>query len=133
MKHVKRYQDRQGSERLYFRKAGHPRNGEPLTSPWPEVEAGSALMAEVTAILATQIAKPRPGHLAGATRDYELSADFTGLGSETKYGYRLILKEFDADLGTLPLVTFTHPTSSSAKRRLRAAPHLARDCRQVSH
>jgi integrase len=107
MKHVKRYRDRQGADRLYFRKAGHPRNGEPLASRWPDVAEGSALQAEVAAILATQTVKPRPGYLAGATRAYELSADFIGLGAETKYGYRQILKEFDADLGPLPLATFT--------------------------
>lgn len=107
MKHVKRYRDRLGNERLYFRKPGHPRNGEPLKAPWPNLEAGSALEAEVAAILGAEVVRPRPGNLAGATRAYELSADFIGLSAETKYGYRRMLKEFDQDLGSLPISTFT--------------------------
>lgn len=107
MKHVKRYRDRHGVERLYFRMTGHPRNGERLLSPWPDTEEGSALQAEVAAILSTHAFKARPGSLSGATRAYELSADFTGLGDGTKYEYRLIMKELDADLGALPLGTFT--------------------------
>jgi len=107
MKFVKRFIDRQGVERLYFRKAGHRRNGEALKNPWTDMPEGSLLEAEVSAILGTAPARPRPGRLSGATRSYELSADFKALADQTKYLYRLFLKEFDADLGELPLSSFT--------------------------
>jgi integrase len=129
MKHVKRYRDRQGVERLYFRKAGHPRDGERLKSPWPDVEEGSALQGEVAAILGTQPAKPKPGNLAGATRAYELGADFGALGESTKYEYRLILKEFDADLGTLPLSNFTPGFILSLRDAWAARGHRAANIR----
>lgn len=46
-------------------------------------------------------------NLAGATRAYELSADFRALAKETQALYRVSLKEFDATLGALPMVEFT--------------------------
>ncbi len=107
MRYVKRYRDAQGVERLYFRKAGHPRNGEALISPWPEEPEGSALEAEVRDILGPEGPKAKPSNLAGATRAYELGADFTGLSATTQYEYRLLLKEFDATLGGLPIAAFT--------------------------
>lgn len=107
MRYVKRYRDAQGFERLYFRKVGHPRNGEALISPWPQKPEGSELEAEVREILGPEGPKARPSNLAGATRTYELGADFTGLSASTQYEYRLLLKEFDATLGSLPIAAFT--------------------------
>jgi integrase len=107
MRYVKRYRDRLGNERLYFRKAGHPRDGEALKSAWPEVPLGSALEAEVRGIIGEQPVKPKASNLAGATRAYELGADFRGLSKSTQYEYRLILKEFDASLGGLPIAGFS--------------------------
>lgn len=129
MRYVKRYPDRLGQERLYFRKAGHPRSGEALRSPWPIEAAGSALEAEVQAILGTQPTKPRASNLAGATRAYELSADFLGLAKETQYLYRLSLKEFDADLGALPLGAFTPGLIQSLRDTWAARGHRAANMR----
>lgn len=107
MRYVKRYPDRLGRERLYFRKNGHPRNGEALHSPWPDLADGSLLEAEVAAILGSHPVRARPTNLAGATRAYELSADFTSLARETQYLYRAALREFDADLGAVPVAAVT--------------------------
>src|SRR5690606_24439410 len=41
-----------------------------------------------------------------ALREYELGPDFKALRDSTKYEYRLILKQFDHDLGDLALVVF---------------------------
>lgn len=129
MKHVKRYRDRFGTVRLYFRKAGHPRNGEALKSAWPDLEDGSALQAEVSAILETSVVRPRASNLAGATRAYELSADFAGLGAGTKYEYRLILKEFDSDLGALPIGGFTSAYIMALRDAWAARGHRAANMR----
>lgn len=116
MRYVKRYQDRDGAARLYFRKADHPKNGEALTSPWPEVEAGSALEAEVAAILATgSVVKARATNLAGAMRAYELSADFKSRAEETRQDYSYKMAEFERDYGALPITSF----SPSAIQELR--------------
>lgn len=107
MRYVKRYRDAQGVERLYFRKVGHPRNGEALVSPWPERPEGSDLQAEVRDILGPEGPKAKPSNLAGATRAYEFGAEFTRLSTSTKYEYRRLLKELDATLGSLPIAAFT--------------------------
>ncbi len=75
MKYVHRITDSKGVLRLYFRKAGHPRSGAALAGPWPDVEAGSALEAEVAAILGTQIVRTRITNLAGAIHAYERRQD----------------------------------------------------------
>ncbi len=129
MRHVKRYRDRLGNERLYFRKTGHPRNGEALKAPWPDVDEGSPLEAEVAAILEIQVVKPRASNLAGATRAYELSADFRSLSETTKREYRYILKEFDVDLGGLPLPTFTPAFIMSLRDAWAARGHRAANIR----
>ena len=109
MKYVKRYLNRGGQWLCYFRKQGHARDGEALRSPWPTIGEGSELEVEVAAILGADAAKPRPRptNLAGATRAYELSADFAPLAEETKQGYRYMLTEFDAGMGHLLLTAFT--------------------------
>lgn len=107
MKNVNRVIGRDGVERLYFRKAGHP--SIPLTSPWPAdgQEAGSALAQEVARIIAGLTAKPAPTTLRAALRAYELdSADFRGLAASTQKSYRGLMKELDEDLGDLHLSTF---------------------------
>jgi integrase len=107
MRYVKRYRDAHGVERLYFRKAGHPQDGEALVGPWPEQPEGSALEVEVRNILGPQGPKAKPSNLAGATRAYELGADFGRLSGSTQYIYRLLLKDLDATLGGLPVAAFT--------------------------
>jgi integrase len=129
MRFVKRYIDRQGVERLYFRKADHPCNGVALKSPWPEVKAGSALEAEVAGLLGLHVAKPKPSTLAGATRAYELGADFRGLAESTKREYRYLLKEFDADIGALPCATFTAAFIQSLRDAWSAKGHRAANVR----
>ena len=109
MRYVNSYVNGAGQRFTYFRKKGHPCHGRPLKSPWPEVDEGSALEAEVAALLDSEVGKARPriNNLTGATRAYELSADFAPLAEETKQGYRYILTEFDRDWGHLLLTQFT--------------------------
>lgn len=110
MKYVNRIV-KDGVEYLYFRKAGLPSVKLKSPMPAPGEEAGSPLEAEVKALLnlAAEAAEPiTPRTIRAATRRYELKdAAFAVLADSTKYEYRLILKEFDADLGDLPLSTFT--------------------------
>lgn len=101
MKHVQRWTSPDGKERLYFRKAGAPRVA--LKAAWGTPE----LAAEVAAILAATAPDPAPQTLRAVLRAYELkSADFAGLADSTKYEYRLILKELEADFGALAVATF---------------------------
>lgn len=103
MKYVQRVVGTDGVERLYFRRKGYPR--APLANVWGSDE----LKAEVDALCA-QLApeKPLPGTMRAAVRAYELEdADFLGLADSTKALYRIALKEFEEDLGALPLKAFT--------------------------
>lgn len=65
--------------------------------------------------------------MAAAVRAYELdNPDFRGLAESTKSEYRLMLKEFEDNLGTLAITAFTpafvdHLKSAWAKRGHRAA------------
>jgi integrase len=129
MRYVKRYRDAHGVERLYFRKVGHPRNGEALISPWPVQPEGSELEAEVQDILGPEGRKAKPSNLAGATRTYELGADFTVLSASTKYIYRLLLKDFDATLGDLPVAAFTPAFILSLRDAWAARGHRAANLR----
>jgi integrase len=107
MKYVNRIEGKDGTVRLYFRKAGMP--SVPLKSPMPPSgeEIGSALEAEVRAILASAAPKAQPSTLRAYLRKYELaSADFAGLADSTKYIYRLLLKEMEEDFGSLHVSTF---------------------------
>lgn len=100
MKYVHRVTDRDGNERLYFRRAGSP--SVRLRAPWGSPE----LAAEVAAILSATT-RVEPSTLRAALRDYELrSADFKALADSTKYEYRLILKELEDDFGALPVTRF---------------------------
>ena len=108
MKYVQRFVDRHGAERLYLRKKGLPK--VPLKSAWPaEGEVCSALELEVRQLLERlERTSPIPGTLRQATRAYELEdPDFRGLAESTKYEYRLLLTEFDAQLGDVPIIRFT--------------------------
>lgn len=91
---------------LYLRRKGYPRIR--LNSPLPAKgeEKGSALERELAALFKQIDAPPAGGTIKAATRTYELSADFRGLAASTQYEYRLLLKEFDEDLGDLQVVTF---------------------------
>lgn len=105
MSNVQRIKKPNGVEHLYFRKRGHPR--VKLKSPWPDVWEGSALEAEVNALLAAAEAKPLPGTLKAALRIYELEdPDFRGLADSTKAEYRRILGELQDDFGDLPVSMF---------------------------
>ena len=108
MKYVNKVLGRDGVVRLYLRKTGMP--AIPLQSPMPPPgeEEGSALKQEVAALVAGAPPKVTPSTLKAALDRYELeSPDFKVLGDGTKYEYRLIIKELDADFGQLPLATFT--------------------------
>lgn len=107
MKYVNRVVGKDGVARLYFRKAGMP--SIPLKAPMPPEgqESGSALEAEVNAILAVAAPKAEPSTLRAYLRAYELdSADFAGLADSTKYIYKLLLKELDEDFGSLHVSKF---------------------------
>lgn len=108
MKYVNKVRGKDGTVRLYLRKAGMP--SIPLTSPLPPAgqEKGSPLEREVAALIAGAPPPIAPSTLKAALREYELkSADFAGLADSTKYEYRLILKEFEEDFGALTVSTFT--------------------------
>lgn len=109
MKYVNKVRGKDGVVRLYLRKAGMP--AIPLKSPLPAPgeEDGSALAQEVAALIAAAApVKVLPNTLKAALDVYETkSPDFAVLGDSTKYEYRLIMKELEADFGHLPLATFT--------------------------
>lgn len=92
---------------LYLRKKGLPRVKLNSPMPPPGQETGSDLEREVAALILQHEGPPRPGTVKAATRAYELSPGFRGLAASTKYEYRLILGEFDRQLGALPLTTFS--------------------------
>jgi hypothetical protein len=68
-------------------------------------------LAAHVASLVEDLSPDRPvaiGTMSAALRPYELeSPDFRGLAKSTKYEYRLILKEFEEDLGRLAISAFT--------------------------
>lgn len=102
MKYVNRIVGKDGVERLYFRKAGHP--SIKLISPW----GSDALKTEVEAILGLAPPKPSPSTLRAALRAYELeSSDFAALEDSTKYLYRKTMQELDEDFGDLMVSRFT--------------------------
>lgn len=100
---VQKVTGRDGKDRLYFRKKGHP--SRRLSSPW----GSPALEAEVQAILEAETAtKALPGTLGGACRAYELEdADFKALAPSTQYLYRAFLTEFVEFFGEVPVDRFT--------------------------
>lgn len=102
MKYVNRVVDKNGVERLYFRKADLP--SVKLRSPW----GSEALQAEVDAILGLSPPKASPSTLRAALRSYELdSVDYAQLEDSTKYLYRKTMGELDEDLGDLMVSRFT--------------------------
>ncbi len=109
MKYVQEIPAENGGVYLYLRKKGLPRIALQSPLPPPGEEAGSALELEVKAWLAQLApAKALPGTLRQATRAYELeNHKFKILGEETKAQYRSFMKEFDQDLGNLPIAAFT--------------------------
>ncbi len=110
MKNVNAVRGKDGVLRLYFRKAGFPAVALKSPLPTPGQEAGSALAAEVAAILAGAPAKPVPRTLKRALRVYELdSPDFKNLADSTKASYRGLMKELEDDFGDLDVATFKAP------------------------
>lgn len=102
MRNVNRIVGRDGVVRLYFRKRGAP--SVPLRAAW----GTSELETEVAALLAACEPDPTPGTLRQAVRAYEgKDANHARLAESTRYEYGLILREFNADFGELPLSTFT--------------------------
>ncbi|WP_334164729.1 tyrosine-type recombinase/integrase [Phenylobacterium sp.] len=104
MKHVKQVRGADGSTYLYLRRKGVP----PIRLP--DGLAPAALRAHVEALLAQRAPPPAPpaATLGAALRAYELeSPDFRGLAASTQYEYRLMLKEFEEDLGKVPVAAFT--------------------------
>lgn len=123
MKYVNPVRRPDGAIQLYLRKKGLPSVRLPDDLAEAELEAHVAqLVRDLSPDEAIVV-----GTLADATRHYELNvADFQGLADSTKYEYRLILKEFDQDLGKLAVSTFTPAfvdrlKGSWAKRGHRAA------------
>lgn len=103
MKNVNRVVRPDGSVQLYLRKRGLPalRLPDGLSEP---------ALARHVAGLIQELGAPHPaaGTLGEALRAYELEApEFTALAESTKYEYRLILKEFEQDLGAVSVTTFT--------------------------
>lgn len=130
MQYVKRYTDRTGALRLYFRKKGHPCDGAALRSAWPECETGSLLRAEVDALLDLQRTKPKPVNLAGALRRYELEDPrWKVLEASTRAEYQRYLKEFADDLGALPIEAFTPAFLLDLQNAWAARGHRAAELR----
>ncbi len=105
MKFVKRVTRPDGTIQLYLRKRGLP------SVRLPDGLSESALQQHV-ARLVEDLCPDGPGVLRGtlaaALREYELqSPEFRGLAASTKYEYRLMLKEFEDDLGSLAVSAFT--------------------------
>lgn len=104
MKYVNRIQQPDGRVFLYLRKKGLP------AVRLPDGLSEAALERHVLQLIedlgpAAPLAK---GTMAAAIRAYELeNPDFRGLAESTKYEYRLMLKEFEDDLGTLAVSAFT--------------------------
>ena len=140
MRHVKRYRDQLGNERLYFRKTGHPRNGEALKAPWPDVDGRLPLEAEVAADPGNPRSSSRTPATLPAQRGPTNCPRISDRFSERRQNAstRYILKEFDVDLGGLrsppspprsscPCVTLRRgaaterPTSGCSSSRRRAS------------
>lgn len=104
MKYVHRIQQPDGRVFQYLRKKGLP------AIRLPDGLSDAALERHVLQLVedlgpAAPLAK---GTMAAAVRAYELeNPDFRGLAESTKYEYRLMLKEFEDDLGTLAITAFT--------------------------
>ncbi len=104
MKYLNRIQRPDGRVFLYLRKKGLP------SVRLPEGLSGEALARHVADLMRELSPEVPviPSTLAAALRAYELeSADFRALAASTQYEYRLILKEFDEDLGRLAVAAFT--------------------------
>jgi integrase len=104
VKYVNRIRQPDGREFLYLRKKGLPS----VRLPEGLDEAGLARhIADLIADLSPDPDLPA-GTLREALRRYELeSPEFRGLADSTKYEYRLILKEFEDDIGRLATSAFT--------------------------
>ena len=105
MKYVNRVQRPDGSFQLYLRKRGLPavRLPDDLTEG-----ALQKHVAQLIQDLAPGGLGALRGTLAAAVRAYELeSPDFRSLAPSTKYEYRLVLKEFEDDLGRVTVSAFT--------------------------
>jgi integrase len=123
VKYVNRIQRPDGSVQLYLRKKGLP------LVRLPDGLDAAALVRHVAGLI-EDLSPDEPvviGTLSGALRRYELDApEFRGLAASTQYEYRLILKEFEDDLGRLAISAFTPAfvdrlKASWAKRGHRAA------------
>ncbi|WP_374471712.1 tyrosine-type recombinase/integrase [Phenylobacterium sp.] len=114
MKHVHRVRRPSGAVHLYLRHPACPR------IRLPQDLAPAQLQAHVAALVARHAGAPPagPGTLRAALRAYELQDPaFQVLAPSTKYEYRLILKELDADLGGVAIAAF----SAAYLERLRNA------------
>jgi integrase len=92
-----------GRKRLYLRRAGCPRIRLPDGLP------AEALKRHVDELIQRHLGAPAlDGSLRAALRAYELeNPAFRALADSTKYEYRLILKELEADLGGVAVRDFT--------------------------
>ena len=104
MKYVNRIRQPDGRVFLYLRKKGLP------AARLPDGLSEAALARHVARLIAdfSPQAPVAIGTLRAALRAYELeSPSFRGLAASTKYEYRLLLKEFEDDLGALAISAFT--------------------------
>lgn len=123
MQHVQRVVGKDGIARLYLRKKGYPR--QRLVDDVTQ-EQVDQLITDLTP------SKPLPGTLRPALRAYELeNDDFLNLAESTKYEYRLILKEFELDLGKVPLKDFTAGYVQRLKQLWARRGHRAANVRLV--
>ncbi|ACG78598.1 phage integrase [Phenylobacterium zucineum HLK1] len=124
MKYVNRVQRPDGTIQLYLRKRGLPAVRLPDDLPPRALEQHVARLIRDLVPGGTGALR---GTLAAAVRVYELeSPEFRALAKSTQYEYRLILKEFDEDLGSVAISAFTPAfvdrlKTSWAKRGYRAA------------
>lgn len=127
MRHVHKITKADGRVFLYLRKAGLPRVA--LKSEWSE-SADSDLAREVEALVKAMSPDTAiPGTIKAATRAYEQSADWRRLAQSTQDIYRIYLKEFDADMGALPITAFTPGFVLKLKNLWAAKGHRAANLR----
>jgi len=126
VKHVNRIRRPDGSVQLYLRKKGLP------AARLPDGLTEAQLTAAVDELIATLTPQqaPVPGTLRSALRAYELeNADFAALADSTRYLYRLMLRELEADLGHLAVSAFAPALVDRLKGLWAARGHRAANLR----
>lgn len=125
MRYVNRVRRANGEVHLFLRKPGLPQ------VRLPDGLSETDLARHVASLIQTLQPQPAlPGTLGAALRAYELeSANFRGLAASTKYEYRLILKQFEEDLGGLAVSVFTPALVQRLKEAWAIRGHRAANVR----